>query len=187
MESQVSGSLYFFHAEKQWQNRDFGNFSLGTRNNLLRWQQAPDRASELGFELAVFTQFLFEDPFGNFQTNLFNVEFKVGVHYQFQRNPLLGQAGVQFIRPMGDKHWIRWMAGADIRVEQAQGFRPGIHAGAGIGLGAKGLFPITLMADYCWGYMPYSLYDHLLIQWVGASLYFSWGNPSLFIPGFTLM
>lgn len=238
-ESQISGSLYFFHAERGWQNRGFGMFSVGLRYNVIRWQHAPERASELGFELAAFSQFIFEDPFGDFQTNLFNVEFKVGVHYQYRirdwrfrgrvyhisthlgddyifrygilgfinnpriyevvdlsacwarggwnlyatagavfhsayaRTPLLAQGGVQFVHPVGKMKWIRWVAGTDIRVEQAQGFRPGIHAGAGIGMGPGGRFPVTLMADYYYGYMPYSLYDHLLIQWIGATIYFN--------------
>lgn len=238
MESQVSGSLYLFHAEKRWQDRDFGNFSLGIRQNVIRWHHAPERLSELGIELATFAQFIFEDPFGDFQTSLFNAEFKTGIHYQYRlykwsfrgriyhisthlgddflfrygitgfidnpriyeiidlsvcwtqkgwqiygtagaivhsaypRAPLVAQTGIQFVHPAGRKKWIRWVAGADIKFEQSQKFRPGIHAGAGIGLGSGEDCPVTLMADYYWGYIPYSLFDNLMIQWIGLSLFF---------------
>lgn len=240
MESQISGSAYALYASQRWQNRAFGNFSLGLRSNLIRWHHAANRSSELGFELAVFTQFIFEDPFGEFETSLFNVEFKIGVHYQYmvdrwrfrgrlyhisshlgddfifrqgiggfidnsriyevvdfsaawvsrwwqlyatsgviihsayERMPLLGQTGFQFVYPIGEKEWLRWVAGADIRVEQEQDFRPGIRLAGGIGIGKKGRFPVTIMADFYNGYIPYSLYDKVLINWVGASL---WFNP----------
>lgn len=239
-ESQISGSFDAFYASGQWQNRFFGNFSAGLRSNVIRWQHAPQRDSELGFELCVFPQFIFEDPFGKYQTNLFNIDFKIGIHYQYRldrwrfrgrlfhisahlgddyllrngiddfidnpriyelvdlsaawiygwwqlygtagiiihtsypRKPVLLQTGVQFEHPVGDKDWLRWVAGADLRFEQEQGFRPGLHIGGGIGLGKKGRFPVTIMADYYNGYIPYSLYDKVPIQWIGATL---WFNP----------
>ena len=239
-ESQISGSLYAQYSSDQWQNRAFGNFSLGLRGNIIRWQYAPRRASELGFELAVLPQFIFEDPFGEFKTSLFNVEFNVGIHYQYQldrwrfrgrlyhisahlgdeylfrngidgfmdnhriyevvdlsvawvyrwwelygtvgvvihsaypRKPVMFQTGVQFEHPIGEKNWLRWVAGAHLRFEQEQDFRPGLRVGGGFGIGKKGRFPVTIMADYYNGYLPYSLYDKALINWIGASL---WFNP----------
>ena len=239
-ESQISGSLYALYASDRWQNRAFGNFSIGLRSNIIRWHHSPQRVSELGFELAVFTQFIFEDPFKNLQTNLFNIDFKIGVHYQYRfnhwrfrgrlyhisahlgddyifrsgidgfinnkriyevvdlsaawvkgwwqfygtagvvihsaysRKPFLAQTGVQFEHPIGEKDWLRWVAGADLRFEQEQNFRPGVRISGGIGIGKKGRFPVTLMADYYNGYMPFSLYDKVLIQWIGVSL---WFNP----------
>ena len=239
-EGQISGSLYALYASDRWQNRAFGIFSLGLRSNLIRWQHAPKRASELGFELTAFTQFIFEDPFGNFQTNLFNIDFKAGIHYQYQlnhwrfrgriyhisahlgddyifrngiedfidnpriyevvdlsaawvkawwelygtagiifhsaypRRPILFQTGVKFEYPIGKKDWLRWVSGADLRFEQEQDFRPGLRIGGGIESGKKGRFPVAIMADYYNGYIPYSLYDKVLIQWIGASL---WFNP----------
>lgn len=239
-ENQISGSLYALHASGKWQNRVFGNFSLGLRSNIVRWQHAPRRASELGFELAAFAQFIFEDPFGEFKTSLFNVEFNIGVHYQYQldrwrfrgriyhisshlgddyifrngindfidnfriyevvdisaawvyqwwqlygtagmvvhsaypRKPAIFQTGMQFKHPIGTKNWLRWVAGTDLRFEQEQNFRPGLRVGAGIGIGKKGWYPLTIMVDYYNGYLPFSLYDKVLIQWIGASL---WYNP----------
>ncbi len=240
MESQISSSLYAFYASSQWQNRAFGNFSLGLRSSIIRWHHAPKRASELGFELAAFPQFIFNDPFGDLKTSLFNVEFKIGLHYQYQldhwrfrgrlyhisahlgddylfrngidgfidnqriyevidisaawvclhwqiyatsgviihsayeRKPFLGQTGVQFVYPIGEKQWLRWVAGANVNVEQEQNFRPGFRISGGIGIGKKGHFPLTIMADYYNGYLPFSLYDKILIQWIGATL---WFNP----------
>lgn len=237
-ESQISGSLYAMHASNQWQNRAFGIFSLGLRSNLVRWGHAAQRASELGFELCAYTQFIFEDPFRELETSLFNIDFKIGVHYQYKlerwrfrgrlyhlsshlgddflirnriegfkensriyevvefsaawenrwwqlyatpgiiihsaypRKPFLGQTGVQFVYPIGEKDWIRWVGGADLKIEQELDFRPGLHFGAGIGIGKKRRFPFTIMADYYNGFLPYSLFDRIAIQWVGLSLWF---------------
>ena len=237
-ECQTSGAIYGYYASKNWQNRAFGIFSAGLRRNVIRWRHSQTRASELGLELAVFTQFIFEKPFELFQVNLFNIEFKVGFQYQYsldkwrfrgrvyhlsahlgddyifrydinnfidnlriydvvdvsaawlegpwqlygtmgvifhstyERKPLLIQLGAQVERPIAKKEWLRWIAGMDLRLEQEQDFRPGIHTGAGVVLGKKDRFPITIMIDYYNGYMPYSLYDKMLIQWIGASLYF---------------
>ena len=239
-ESQIGGSMYALYAENNWQNRVFGIFSLGLRYNLVRWQHQSQRASELGFELSIFPQFIFEDPFENSTTSLFNIEFKVGVHYQvqlnrwrlrgrlyhisshlgddyifrygvegfldntriyevvdfsaawvnkwcqiygtagvivhsaYERKPLLFQTGVQFEYPIGKKEWIRWVCGADLQLEQEQNFRPGIRIAGGFGIGKKGWYPVTIMADFYNGYMPYSLYDRVLINWIGASI---WLNP----------
>ncbi|NQV03178.1 MAG: DUF1207 domain-containing protein [Bacteroidia bacterium] len=238
-ESQISCSLYALYAADRWQNRAFGVFSLGLRSNIIRWEHDPQRVSELGFELAVFTQFIFEDLFGEFQTSLFNNEYKLGIHYQYQMNhwrlrgriyhisahlgddyifrngiegfidntriyevvdlsaawvkgwwqlygiaglfihsayprePLMFQTGVQFEHPIGEKDCLRWIAGTDLRFEQEQDFRPGFRIGGGIGIGKKGKFPVTIIADYYNGYLPYSLYDKVLIQWIGASLFFN--------------
>jgi len=236
-ECQTSASAYGYSANKHWQNRAFGMFSVGTRKNVIRWSHSQTRASELGFELAVFTQFLFEQPFELFLVNLFNLEFKAGIHYQYkldqwrfrgriyhisahlgddyifryniegfidnpriydvvdlsaawleepwqlygtvgfifhsayERLPVLMETGAQIEKPIARKDWLRWIAGIDLRFEQEQDFRPGIHTGAGIGLGKKESFPFTIMIDYYNGYMPYSLYDKVMVQWIGASLY----------------
>jgi len=238
-ENQVSGSLYAFHADDQWQNKAFANFSLGFRRNLIRWNPRGISPSELGIEMGIFTQFLFEDPFRTFQANFFNVDFQVGIHYNrkwngwsfrgriyhisahlgddfiyryniehyldnpriyetadlsaawqnrifmvyattgvifhsaYERLPLLLQGGFQFTHPVGRSEWLRWFAGTDVKMEQEQGFRPNLHAGAGIGIGRTDRFPILVMIDYYNGYLPYSLYDGLLIQWLGASICFS--------------
>lgn len=84
-EPQVAGSLYALHSDKKWQDRMFANFSVGFSRNIIRWTK-DSRQRELGFELFVMTQFLFENPLGRFQVNLFSNEFKVGVHYQWQNN-----------------------------------------------------------------------------------------------------
>jgi len=238
-ESQIYGSVYAMYASNQWQNRVFGNFSVGLRSNIIRWHHAPKRASELGFELSVFPQFIFNDPFGQLETSLFDVEFKIGLHYQYrldhwrfrgrlyhisahlgddylfrngidafidnpriyevvdfsvawvashwqiyatsgiiihsayERKPFLGQTGVQFVYPIGKKNWLRWVSGVNVNIEQEQDFRPGIRISGGIGMGKKGRFPVTIMADYYNGYMPYSLYNNILIQWIGATMWFS--------------
>ena len=99
----------------------------------------------------------------------------VGViyHAAYPRNPLLLQTGFQTQKRWGNSAWIGWTTGMDIRMEQEQDFRPGIHAGAGIVLGEGKPRSATIMIDYYNGYIPYSLYDNLLIQWLGASLYIS--------------
>jgi len=237
-EFQTSAAAYGYWANKNWQNRVFGIFSVGLRRNVIRWNHGPTRASELGIDLAVFTQFLFEEPFEQFLVNLFNIEFKIGLHYQYkldkwrfrgrvyhlsahlgddyifrydinnfidnqriinvvdfsaawlegpwqlygtfgiifhstyERKPLLMDVGAQFEKSIANKDWLRWTAGVDLRFEQEQDFRPGIHTGAGIVLGKKESFPFTIMVDYYYGYLPYSLYDKMLIQWIGASIYF---------------
>ncbi|MBS4058686.1 MAG: DUF1207 domain-containing protein [Bacteroidales bacterium] len=85
-EARTGGSLYGFRANDRWQNRGFGNFSVGFRRNIIRWHDQTAKQRELGFELAVNTQFIFEKPFELFQVNLFSVDFKVGLHYQWQLN-----------------------------------------------------------------------------------------------------
>jgi hypothetical protein len=79
-EARTGGSLYGFNMNGEWQNRAFANFSAGLRRNIYRWNSS--EPAEIGFELSVNTQFLFEQPFEFFQVNLFSVDFKVGVHYQ---------------------------------------------------------------------------------------------------------
>ena len=85
-ESQISGAMYGFRVSGAWQNRAFALFSAGFRRNVIRWHHPYDRASELGFELCVFPQFIFEKPFETFRVNFFNVDFKVGLHYQYRIN-----------------------------------------------------------------------------------------------------
>ncbi len=79
-EARTGGSIYGFNMNGDWQNRAFANFSAGMRKGIYRWNR--NIPSETGFELAVNTQFLFEQPFEFFQVNLFSVDFKVGVYYQ---------------------------------------------------------------------------------------------------------
>jgi len=238
-ESQISGGLYGFYAGYKWEDRALACFSAGFRRNVIRWQHIKDQASELGFELSVFPQFFFEDPFKNFQVNFFNIEFKVGLHYQFQINdhwrlrlriyhisdhlgddfifrtqidtfyinrriyevvdlsaawikepfmvyavtgavvhsayerlPFVFQMGFQWKKPSKKLNWFQWIAGIDIKSEQETCYRPCIHTGAGVVLGKPDRHPFTILADYYNGYLPYSLYDHILIQWIGASIYF---------------
>jgi len=85
-ESQFSGGLYGFYTSGKWQNRVFAMFSAGLRRNIIRWQHKNDKASELGFEVCVFPQFLIEKPFETFRVNFFNIDFKVGLQYQFRIN-----------------------------------------------------------------------------------------------------
>lgn len=238
-EAQCSGSLYAFSDPGGWQNQCFANFSLGMRRNILRFQHPGERKSEAGLEVAVLTQFLFEEPFERFQVNLFNVEFKIGAYYQYklndhwsfrarlshlsahlgddyifrydiehfldnrriyemidaaaawqqgpwmvygdagfifhstyERRPLILQCGGQWNPGSKKKNWISWLIGADLLFEQQACFRPGVHTGAGIVLGKKDRHPVTIVLDYYNGYLPYSLYDDVVIQWIGASLYF---------------
>lgn len=238
-ESQFSGGLYGFYACGKWQNRVFAMFSAGIRRNVIRWQHKKDKKSEFGFEICVFPQFLFEKPFETFRVNFFNIDFKVGLHYQFQINehwrlrgrfyhysahlgddyifryeiehyitnrriyemldfsavwmkvpymvygtlgcivhstygrpPFIIQVGGEWKRASKKLSWFQWIAGIDIRGEQENGFRPYIHTGAGVVLGKPDRFPFTILIDYYNGALPYSLYADVMIQWIGASLYF---------------
>jgi len=238
-ESQFSGGLYGFYTSGKWQNRVFAMFSAGLRRNIIRWQHKNDKASELGFEVCVFPQFLIEKPFETFRVNFFNIDFKVGLQYQFRindhwrlrgrfyhvsahlgddyifryeiehyiinyriyemldfsaawlkdplmvygtfgcivhstygRSPLFIQLGGQWERASKKLSWFQWIAGIDIRSEQENRFRPCIHTGAGIVLGNPDRFPFTILIDYYNGFLPFSLYDNVFIQWIGASLYF---------------
>jgi hypothetical protein len=238
-ESQVSGGMYGFYVSGAWQNRAFATFSAGFRRNVIRWFHKNERASELGFELCVFPQFIFEKPFETFLVNFFNIDFKVGMHYQYKINshwrlrariyhvsahlgddyirryeierytrntrvfemidfsaswlkgpfmaygnlgcfihstysrlPLLLQLGGQWKRASKKIPWFQWIAGIDIRSEQETSFRPCFHAGAGVVLGKEDRFPVTVMIDYYNGNIPYSLYNLVFIQWIGASVYF---------------
>jgi len=85
-ESQFSGGLYGFYTTGTWQNRVFAMFSAGLRRNVIRWQHKNGKASELGLELCVFPQFIFEKPFQTFRANFFNIDFKAGLQYQLQIN-----------------------------------------------------------------------------------------------------
>jgi hypothetical protein len=238
-ESQISGAMYGFHVSGDWQNRAFAIFSAGFRRNIVRWQHKESKASELGFEICVFPQFIFEQPFETFKVNFFNVDFKAGLHYQYKiddhwrirariyhvsahlgndylynyeiehyipnqrvyemidfsgswmkgpwmvygtvgcylhstysRLPLMIQAGAQWKRPSRKITWFQWIAAADLQCEQESGFRPSLHTGAGVVLGPPEKFPFTVMIDYYYGNMPYSLYGNVIIQWAGASVYF---------------
>ena len=88
LEAQTTGAIYALHANGSWQDQWFANFSAGFRRNVIRFSHPHEMQSELGLELCVFTQFLFEKPFEYFLVNLFNVEFKVGADYQFRLNEL---------------------------------------------------------------------------------------------------
>jgi hypothetical protein len=81
-EARTGGSIYGFNINDTWQNRAFANFSAGFRRPVVRWVYPDQKQAELGFELCVNTQFLFEQPFSFFQVNLFSVDFKVGIFYQ---------------------------------------------------------------------------------------------------------
>ena len=81
-EARTGGSIYGFNINNAWQNRAFANFSAGLRRPIVRWAYPDQKQAELGFELCVNTQFLFEQPFSFFQVNLFSVDFKVGIFYQ---------------------------------------------------------------------------------------------------------
>jgi len=85
-ESQFSGGLYGFYSNGYWQNRIFAVFSAGLRRNVIRWNHRGGEASELGFEICVFPQFIFEKPFQTFRANFFNIDFKVGLQYQSEVN-----------------------------------------------------------------------------------------------------
>jgi len=85
-ESQISGAMYGLYVSGAWQNRAFAIFSAGFRRNVIRWTHPDERASELGFEICVFPQFIFEKPFETFKVNFFNVDFKVGLYYQYRIN-----------------------------------------------------------------------------------------------------
>ena len=239
LESQTSGALYGIWADGSWENRFTANFSAGFRRNVVRFSHAGGMKSELGMELCVFPQFLFEAPFQTFLVTLFNVEFKVGAAYQlrlndswslrarlyhisahlgddyviryqitdyptnrriyemldisaawtrgpwmvygtagcivhttYEQNPLAVETGMQWNPKMKHKKWVSWLAGLDIRCEQQGGFRPCLHTGAGVVLGHPDDHPVTIMLDYYNGWMPYSLYDDVLVQWIGASMYF---------------
>lgn len=239
LEAQTTGALYALHANGSWQDQWFANFSAGFRRNVIRFEHPHEMQSELGLELCVFTQFLFEKPFEYFLVNLFNVEFKVGADYQFRlnehwsfrgriyhisahlgddyifryqiehfidnqriyemidgaaawqsgpwmfygdvgcifhsaypRHPLVFQLGGQWNPRMKKKEWVSWLIGADLRLEQEGYYQPCIHTGAGVVLGKPDRHPVTVLIDYYHGYLPYSLYDDVKIQWLGASLYF---------------
>jgi len=238
-ESQFSGGLYGLHVNRKWQDRVFAVFSAGIRRNIVRWHHDNHHISELGVDICVFPQFLFEKPFETFSVNFFNLDFKAGLHYQYQINdhwrlrgrlyhvsahlgddyifkyeidhyatnyriyemldfsgawlkkpfmvygtigclvhctyarpPLFFQLGGQWNRVSKKISWFQWIAGIDIRCEQMNHFRPNIHTGAGFVLGKPDRFPITILIDYYNGTLPYSLYDDVYIQWIGASLYF---------------
>jgi hypothetical protein len=94
------------------------------------------------------------------------------VHSTYGRSPLMVAAGGQWSPRMTNKRWAYWLIGMDIRCEQEGGFRPCIHTGAGVVLGQPNDHPVTLMIDYYNGWLPYSLYDDILVQWIGASMYF---------------
>jgi hypothetical protein len=94
------------------------------------------------------------------------------VHSTYERSPLVLEAGGQWNPGMKNKKWVSWLIGLDARFEQQGGFRPCIHTGAGVVLGKPQNHPITIMADYYYGWLPYSLYDKVLVQWIGASMYF---------------
>ncbi len=94
------------------------------------------------------------------------------VHATYEQPPIFIQAGGQWNKASKKLSWFQWIVGIDIRCEQVNGFRPCVHTGAGLVLGKPDHFPITVMLDYYNGNLPYSLYNEVFIQWLGASLYF---------------
>ena len=238
-EAQTTGALYASWSDDDWADESFANFSAGFRRNLVRLNHLRGRQSEIGLELCIYTQFVFERKEEAFLMNFFNVDFKVGAFYQYrlnkswsfrarlyhlsthlgddyiiansidtfpdnrrvyemvdlsaawekgpwmvygnfgcivhatyERSPLALQAGAEWSPRMKKNNWVSWLAGMDVRCEQQGNFRPCIHTGAGVVLGRPDRHPVTVMIDYYNGWLPFSLFDEVAVQWVGASMYF---------------
>jgi len=67
----------------------------------------------------------------------------------------------------------RFVAGADLRLLAQTDYTPNLKAGLGLELGAEEKRPLTLLAEFYTGKLPYSTYEERRTAWVGAGVYFN--------------
>ncbi len=80
------------------------------------------------------------------------------------------QAGTLYKSPGAT---ARLVAGADLRLLAQTDYTPNLKVGLGLELGAEERRPLTLLAEFYTGKIPYSTYEERRTTWVGAGVYFN--------------
>lgn len=86
LEAQAGGSLVKRWDEGKAVSGLFAPFAIGFRKPLVRWTRDEEHASELAFDVGVFTQFeMFTDDRGNYRRFMYNADYKVSLSYALRR------------------------------------------------------------------------------------------------------
>ncbi|MEO1257824.1 MAG: DUF1207 domain-containing protein [Bacteroidota bacterium] len=89
------------------------------------------------------------------------------------RKRFSSQFGSQLEKPLSTKWPLGITAGFDLKILEQHDFNPSVKAAFGLRIGQSDKMPLRIVAEYYRGNLPYSPFEFMRVQWIGAGLYFS--------------
>ncbi|MFC1481218.1 DUF1207 domain-containing protein [Candidatus Neomarinimicrobiota bacterium] len=88
-----------------------------------------------------------------------------------ERKRIAFQLGYYFSKPSSRFSDSKLIYGADVKIMEQHSYRPSIKLGIGYELGESHRNPPRLILEYYNGNLPYSRYEHTVVQLLGIGLY----------------